>query len=229
MNIFKLSIGIIITLVLIVFFIFFRNEVFLFLENLRMALWGSVQKEFSYRNLLEYKLNMSSPTSSLLTFKNDYFSEGGFNYVKVRVFSNYPFNDYSRLVIEGGKDKGLKSNMPVLVSQNILLGRIIEVREKTSVVETFFDASWKSSVIIGKEKIKGLLKGGINPEIDFVLEDAKVEEKDIVYNADSKFPFGLEIGQVGEGKKKNNWQVFPLFVSYDLNSLSELLVITNFE
>lgn len=214
-------------------FLLFRQNIFTFFQNVRMALVGSSETGLSYRNLLDFKLQ-SEASSSRASAENSTSSPSlmdGFNYVKAQVFSNYPFNNYSSVIIDAGSDKGLKEGMPVLAAGNVLLGKVISVGLHKSQVDTFFDPSWKSSVFIGANKIRGLLTGGPSPYLDFIPKNSTTTSGMAILNADSDFPINIMIGYVDSVESTNNdlWlsaKVRPLF---DLSYLNEVFVITDFK
>jgi cell shape-determining protein MreC len=215
--------------VILLLFVIFQNYFVIFLKNLRVALNGTFNKDFNYEVILECKNNINSNNNDLKVSLEGKLTERGLNYKKLRIFSNYPFNNFSKIVLEGGSDIGLKENMPVLINGGFLLGRVSEVKNKKAVVETIFSSTWKSSVFLGDKKVKGLLEGGTNPTVNFVLSENKIESKTRIYNADERFPLDLEIGNILEEKENANWKSFTVSFPYDLNSINEVWVITNFE
>jgi cell shape-determining protein MreC len=211
--------------VLLLLVIFFKQNVFLFFENLRLAFWGTINPDFSYRNLLAFKLNHLSSSSEVLSLSNLNNS----HLLPVKIYSNYPFNDYGSIVLASGEKNGLKVGMPVLVSSTTILGVITKVNQNTALVMTIFNSQWKSSIFLGEQKINGLLEGGINPEINYVDKNASTSPNLVVYNADSRFPLNLIFGQTGQFETKNIWQKAPLNFFYDLASLREVFVLLNFQ
>lgn len=225
----KKVIKIFILFVILLLFVIFQNYFIIFFKNLRVAFEGTFNKDFNYEVILECKNNINSNNNALKNNSEAMLTEKGLNYKKLRVFSNYPFNNFSKIVLEGGSDIGVKENMPVLINGEFLLGRISEVKNKKAVVETIFSSTWKSSVFVGDKKVKGLLEGGINPIVNFVLNENKIESGTHIYNADERFPLDLEIGNILEEKGNANWKSFAVSFPYDLNSINEVWVITNFE
>lgn len=226
-----LVLGVAIAIMALLFFLF-RGGIGLFFENLRMAFAGTANQNLSYRSLLAFRLSSegsavatTSVAASSLPARMD-----GFRYVPVGVFSNYPFNNYSFLVIDEGSAEGLKVGMPVLASENVLLGKITAVEGHQSEVQTFFDPSWKTSVFVGNGKINGLLDGGASPYVDFIPKNSTTTAGMSIVNADSGFPMGLAIGTVDSVESVNNnlWlraKIRPLF---DLSSLHQAFVLTDF-
>lgn len=74
------------------------------------------------------------------------------------------------------------------------MGRIKEVFENDSLVETVFDSRFQLSVRIGAAGVNALLKGGNNPKLTLIPKDSKISDGDAVYSVSSDYPFGLTVG-----------------------------------
>src|SRR3989338_7688326 len=114
------------------------------------------------------------------------------------VYSNYPFNFKSELLVNKGEKDGVIVGQPALVSSSsskpILVGKIEEVFENNSLVETVFDSRFQLSVRIGGEGVNSLLKGGNNPKLTLIPKDSKISDGDAVYSVSPGYPFGLTMG-----------------------------------
>lgn len=118
------------------------------------------------------------------------------SFFEAKVFSAYPFNIKNTITVSGGSKDGIKENMPALVGENILVGRVLKVFPDYSVVQTVFDPSWQMSVRIGASETDGLLEGGNEPKAALIEKSKPCEEGDAVYSASRDFPYGLKIGEV---------------------------------
>jgi cell shape-determining protein MreC len=174
---------------------------------------------------LKIKLYISENLSSKQT-------EGkGWEYSSGKVFSSYPFNNKNLVAINLGLVNGVKENSPVVVAQGILLGLVIEVRNNTSLIRTIFDKDLNVSVRIGDNKVNALLKGGVPPMLEMIDKYEEIKNGDIVYNADTKFPYGFKLGEIQTIKNKNvadSFQKAILKTDYDSSLLEEVLIINNF-
>lgn len=208
---------------------FFGKDIFSFFENFRAALLSGGGGELSYRRLLDFRLAAESASSEQKSSASPVAS--GFTTVEAEVFSDYPFNNFSRLTIVAGSDKGLKAGMPVFEGGNILLGKIVSVGSRTSEVETLFDPSWKSSVFIGGEKIKGLLSGGSSPSVDFIPKGSDVSSGMQITNSDSAYPIDAFIGSVNAVENAGNslWLQATVKIPFDLSNVNDVFVVTNFD
>ena len=115
---------------------------------------------------------------------------------EVKVYSSYPFNSHKDISIAGGVNRGFQKGDALTVGNKILVGQIIEVFDSSSVAKTIYDPEWEIAVRIGEKEVDGLLKGGLNPQIDLIKNGALIKEGDIVFSASPDLPYGLEIGKV---------------------------------
>ena len=155
---------------------------------------------------------------------------GEYRYESAGVFSDYPFNNYGSLVINAGADNGLKTGMPVLAAEGILIGRIKEVKKTQSEVATIFDPNWRSATAFGPDRVKALLVGGPAPYLDLVPREAVVNINDAIFNLAKDFPLNLNIGKVmGRSDEENGiWSRVKLEPPVSFENLKKVLVITDF-
>lgn len=120
------------------------------------------------------------------------------NLLEAFVYSEYPFNFKSRILTDKGTKDGVKVGQPVLISSSssaaILAGKINEVFDDYSLVETIFDSGFQISVRIGGAGANSLLVGGNSPKLTLIPKDAKITDGDAVYSSSPDYPFGLAIG-----------------------------------
>lgn len=64
------------------------------------------------------------------------------------VLAKPPVSPYDSLVIEAGSDSGIEAGAPVYTSENVILGVITEVHDKTSVVSLYSTAGTLVDVVI---------------------------------------------------------------------------------
>ncbi len=218
-------------LILALLFFLFRQSIFLFLQNLRMAFAGTADTSLSYQSLLDFKMAAEGSSSKSSTPATSTDTMDGYRVIGANVFSSYPFNNYSLLVVNAGSNEGLAVGMPVLAGNNVLLGKITSVSVHASEVQTFFDPSWKSSVFVGDAKTSGLLDGGPSPFVDFIPKNATTSAGMIITNADAGFPLGLLVGSVDSVQSINNnlWQSAKIKTLFDLSSLRQVFIVTNFK
>lgn len=153
-----------------------------------------------------------------------------FAYVSARVYSRYPFNDMSEIVIDKGTDEGMVIGMPVAMEENILLGKIVSVKRTQSGVQTIFDPRWRSSVGVGNTGAKAVLKGGTLPTLEFLPADASVAVGEKVINISPEFPLSFLVGTIMDMEKTNDgsWLRARVRSPGALQTADTVFVIANF-
>ncbi|MDI6717761.1 MAG: rod shape-determining protein MreC [Patescibacteria group bacterium] len=143
-------------------------------------------------------------------------------YISAKIFSTYPFNIKNSLLVDKGLKQGIQKNMTVLVSEGILLGRVEEASDNSSIIQTIFDSNWKMPVKIGEEKTNGLFEGGNDPKITLI--EKPVKSGDVVFTASKDFLLNLKIGEIREIKQDNSGIFKEAFVDipYSVNELNEV-------
>lgn len=166
----------------------------------------------------------------------------------VFVYSRYPFNFKSELLVNAGADQGITIGQSAVIVPNngtssnpvrnyisngaspILVGKVEKVFENTSLIQTIFDSRFQSAVRIGKTGTDALLKGGNEPELSLIPKDAKIVNGDIVYSASPDFPYGLAIGNVNNVRISSDqlFQEAGVETNYNPNELQSLLIVMSY-
>lgn len=148
------------------------------------------------------------------------------DYIPVPLYSRYPFNDRDRITIDRGSEEGLTAGTPVFAAPDVLLGAVREVRRFRAVAETIFDPGWRSSVVVGVNRVKAVLSGGTPPRLELIPQESALSVGDVVMNIDPAFPMGAVVGLVDavEPAAKNAWLSATLSVGYRLDALDSVLV-----
>lgn len=223
------------SLLVLVLLIFFRSNLFHALLRGRILVNGLFDPSLSYVNFQEIRLENQSLKQELENIKSKLTERGkitanDLNYLEANVYSRYPFNDRQLLIIDRGSNDNLKVGMPVFAEKNILIGQISGVRGRQAEVQTIFDPAWRSSVAIGKSKIRALLKGGYYPKINLIPQDAILSAGDEIFNLSPDFPLKAFIGILKDVREDPGgvWQSANVSVDYKIENLDKVLVVTNF-
>ena len=212
--------GIIVVVIFAALAFFYRNEI--------LYLVGAV-RSFDYEELQALELENKALRSELneLREEKNIISD---SYLRAKVYSRYPFNNHRLIIVNLGEADGVRVGMPVLAREGVLLGRVKSVFGRQSVVETVFDPAWRSSVIIGPEKVKALVEGGVTPSLTLITKGSVISPKDAVLNTSPEFPLGLFLGEVGEIKPTADdiWLTAGLKPLYEPEGFTEVLIVVNF-
>jgi len=178
----------------------------------------------------ELTLENESLKQQLISFSVVREKKEQYQYKIARVYSQYPFNDATSIIIDIGLDDGIKVGMPVMVKEGILLGKVKNVRRTQSEVETIFSPEWRTSVNVGKKMTKAVLHGGPTPNIDLIPIDENTSFGDEVTNSVSDFPMGALLGTLSEINKNANdvWKKSSLKTPYKIEFIDTVLIIVDF-
>ena len=106
------------------------------------------------------------------------------------------------LIIDRGRDAGLRPDMPVIVPEGIV-GKVLYVFPSAAQVLLLSDTESGVAVLLENSRVHGVLKGR-NPELgvlQYVSNDEKVSVGDRLFTSgeDRVYPKGLPVGVVVEG------------------------------
>jgi rod shape-determining protein MreC len=145
-------------------------------------------------------------------------------------------NPYLRYItINVGSRQGVELGDPVVSGGAKLVGRVAEVRPRTSKVQLLTDTDSSVAVLLQTSRSTGLIVG--QPDgtlrIEYIPQDETVEIEDIVLTSGlgGVMPKGLVVGQVTEVDKKGYelHQAAIVRPAADLRRLEQVLVVTEFE
>ncbi len=139
--------------------------------------------------------------------------------------------DEDFLLINKGKLDGIEKGMTVMNFQNVLVGRIVEVYDKTSKVLLISDQDTKFSVEVKGEKINGLLRGIGQGRVllDLVPKEEELSSGDLISTAglEGGFPQGLLVGKIKDIERTDlaPFQKASVEPFFDIAKNTNLLVI----
>lgn len=188
-----------------------------------------IKKERSFEENLRLKQENENLKAQIQLLKvNSQKSTVNNNFITAKVFSAYPFNIKNQITINAGKNQGIEKLMVVTISENILVGQIIEVYKNSSLVRTIFDPDWQLPVRIGEEGIDGLFQGGGEPRVILIEKEKPLQLNDVVYSASQEFPYSLKIGEIAEIKESaaGVFKEALLKMPFNVSELREVNVLT---
>ncbi|PIR88618.1 MAG: hypothetical protein COU09_01385 [Candidatus Harrisonbacteria bacterium CG10_big_fil_rev_8_21_14_0_10_44_23] len=154
--------------------------------------------------------------------------EGGNDaYLHAQLFSQYPFNNTSEVSVAAGEEHGLVGGENILAEPGIFFGKIIDLKKKSSSIQTIFSRGLELPVKIGDERVDGLLVGSNQPRITLISKSKAIQSGDRILLASPDFPFGLTIGFVDsiEDKHSELFQEASISLPYKINDLNEVYIL----
>ena len=214
--------------------IFFRNT---FtpnnFDNVLTVYPDNIEEE--YKNLLVENNNLkeleqeNEDLRKLLNLKD----QNEYSLAVVNILSRDPVNR-NILIVDGGREQGIENGQAVVVSDGIVVAKVIDAGIDSSKIRLLTDHFSKLAVKVGSDrKVSGILTGslGLVMDLSFIPQEQEIKKGDVVVTADidSKIPAGLVVGQI-EDVEFSQEEVFkkasvlPL-INYEI--LNTLAVITN--
>lgn len=120
------------------------------------------------------------------------------------VLANVVGQDSSRVgkyfLINKGKKDGITEKAAVIAAGNLLVGRVTEVTDSFSRVQSIIDANSRVNALVQESAITGLVRGGqgLTLIIDLLPQRKEIEVGEAVVTSSlaGDFPAGLLIGQI---------------------------------
>jgi rod shape-determining protein MreC len=193
-------------------------------ENLRLRREIDALKMENDRN--RERMATHERLRELLQFKNTM----NWPAVAAQVIGRDPTGWFESVIIDKGRNSGLKINMPVVNAAGVV-GHLVSVSPSYSKVLLIVDQNSAVDCLVQRSREKGIVKG-LSPrdcKMDYVLKTGDVTPGDLVVTSGlgGVYPKGLPVGEVLD-VKDNPWEFFKdikVKPSVDFAKLEELLVL----
>jgi rod shape-determining protein MreC len=133
------------------------------------------------------------------------------------------------IIIDKGSSNGIKSGMPVIVSDGIMIGKIEEVYPKSSKASLLTNSQSIINAVVSGTETKGVVRGeyGLGIILDLVLqtEVLKIGDEVITSGIGGNAPRGLLIGKIQETRPSED-RLFQQAVIYPSAKFSELRLVS---
>ncbi|KKR03635.1 MAG: Cell shape-determining protein MreC [Parcubacteria group bacterium GW2011_GWF2_39_13b] len=155
------------------------------------------------------------------------------NYVFSNVIGYSPDNLSHYFLIDKGSRDGVEKDSAVIISGNILVGKIIEVFSSTAKVLLISDSNSSIGALTQKNRISGAVRGEWGSEIflEMIPQDENIEKGEQVITAGfgRNFPKGLIIGEISEiiANDVEAFKKAKIQLMNDLSKIESVFVISN--
>lgn len=163
----------------------------------------------------------------------DFFKANNFSHIGAEVIGRNIEPLGSTLVINRGSRDGIQEGNAVIISSGVLIGKIAQAEEDSSLVRLLNDNQSKvAATILNHDKSLGVIEGGygISVRMNFIpqQEDVRVGDLIITSGLESGIPKGLFIGNVAAVEKEayEPFQKATLNPAAPLSSLFLVSIIT---
>jgi rod shape-determining protein MreC len=199
------------------------------------------QKETN-RKLLEENQKLLSQLADLqkIQGENQFLREAldlqlnkDFELILGRVMGKDTAKDFILLNI--GSREGVKQEFPVVLSNKILLGKVVDVYPDYSRVMLITDKKSKIDVEIPDSKGFALVKGdgGLKMSMDMFPKDKDLSEGSLILTSalGGNYPEGMIVGKVKNVKAFDNeaFKKSDIELVFDLNQINNVFVVKNAE
>ncbi len=134
------------------------------------------------------------------------------------------------LILNRGVNDNIEVGQPVIVANGILIGKIVKVEDKLSVVRLINDNQSRiASTIMNQDKSIGLIEGGygISVHMNFIPQNETIQIGDMIVTSglEQELPKGLLIGKI-EAIEKEAYQPFQKAVIAPSTNLDKITLVS---
>jgi rod shape-determining protein MreC len=196
-----------------------------------------------YEKILAERDRLIAERAELLTLQReneelraslDFKREKLYNSLAANILGRDPnFSNY--FILNKGAKDGVEINLPVVSPEGILVGKILKVEDRLSVMLIPTDTNFQTAAAIlgeSKNSTSGLVRGerGLGIKMEFIPQEEEVQRDDIVITSglELNMPKGLVIGKIAEVKRESRdifgeATISPLAVYENLDTIMILL------
>lgn len=192
---------------------------FVMAQNVELALENMRFREAAWEN---------RRLRDALGFKQDMVSS---QIIPAEVISRDPDQLYDALVINVGREHGVREDMPVVVPEG-LVGHVLQAEDLTAVIQLIMSS--RISAIVQEKRVQGVISWGRGSlfRLNYVDVTSDIEKGDRVISSGlgGRFPKGLVIGDVIEVREQKRDPLFKeVFIESNVNfgKLEEVFVISS--
>ncbi len=197
-----------------------------------------------YEKLLAERDQLIAEKAELLSLRKEneelrkslnFKKEKKYNSLMANVIGRDPnFSNY--FILNKGSRDGVQENLPVVSPEGILVGKVLKVEERVSVMLIPTDTNFQTAAaVLGdiEEDTSGLVHGekGLGIKMEFIPQEEEISEDDIVITSglEINMPEGLVVGRIAEIKKESRGifgeaTISPLVVYENLDTVMILLL-----
>lgn len=158
----------------------------------------------------------------------DFRARSPYRSLAAEVIAASPEDGSSTVVINRGRDSGIKVDLPVVTPEGVV-GKISAVYEHTSQVLLITDPACAAGCMLEKSRIQGILKGSGEDQcqLHYVMDEVKVPAGEAVLTSglDEIYPKGLLVGYVARAQDGNIYKRIYIRPAASLNRLENVLIL----
>jgi len=204
-----------------------KQDFFIVIDNLKQEVNRLTVENSKLKSLVEENKKLRQYLK--------FFTQEQYDYILADVVSRglglNSTNQEKNLIINKGGEDGLVVNLAVVNSQGVIIGKIIEVKEKISKICLTTDNNCKLAAFVQSQEeavgeTTGVIEGelGLTIKMNFIPQTKKIAIGDIVATSglEENIPRGLVIGKITQIDDSSNevWQSAVIEPLINLDSLA---------
>jgi len=160
----------------------------------------------------------------------NFLQREGLQGITARVIGKNPEPNLNSIILNKGSNDGIKVDMPLIISEGIMIGKIFKVKAGSSEAILLNDSLSRVAALVQNESnSKGAVVGehGLSLKMELIPQNEKVETGDLVVTSglESTIPKGLVIGKVIETFSEPN-SFFQVARIQPLTRLDNLTIVS---
>ena len=195
-------------------------------EEENKELKEKIETTYQENAILKEKLIAYDRLKKLLELKESF----SYEMIPSLVISREPGNWFNSVIVDKGRDDGVKKNMAVATHRG-LVGRVVSVDSHTAKILLILDQRSAVGGMIQRSRDIGVVKGSESnySYMEYLSHDADVKINDVVITSGlgSIFPKGIIIGRI-VGIEKESHDLFQKVIirpEVDFTKLEEVFVV----
>ncbi|KKQ28100.1 MAG: Cell shape-determining protein MreC [Candidatus Magasanikbacteria bacterium GW2011_GWC2_37_14] len=206
-----------------------QNQNFSTVEELKNAYIISEEKLLE-KEIFDSQIKLVSAENEELRKELNFLKKNSYQTLGADVIGKNIDSLGNTIIINRGEDSNLKVGQSVVVSEGVLIGKIIKVEKSNSVIRLINDNQSKiAATILNENKSIGLVEGGygISIYLNFVPQTEKIIIGDVVVTSglETNIPKGLLLGKV-EAVEKEAYQPFQKAILTPFVDLEKIFVVS---
>ena len=159
-----------------------------------------------------------------------FIQESNYNSIGAIVIGKSIEPSRNSIIINRGKVDGIKIGYPVISDSGVLVGKIIRVEEKISIVELINDQQSKvAATVMNNERSIGIVEGGygLSIQMNFIPQNEFIPTGETIVTSglEKNIPYGLLIGTV-EAVEKEAYQPFQRAIISPIINLERIKIVS---
>ena len=201
---------------------------------------NNLEQDVNRLTVENFELKLLADENKKLRQALKFFTQEQHNYVLANIISQSlginPTSQEKNLIINKGRADGLVNNLAVVNNQGVIIGKIIEIKEKISKICLVTDNDCKLAAFVqGQTEIVGETSGvvegelGLTIKMNFIPQTEKIAIGDVVATSglEKNIPRGLVIGKIIQVDDSSNevWQSAVIEPLVNLDSLAIVSIL----